>query len=250
MLVLKRHYQFWFSILGLHKLGAVVIPATNLLKEHDFEYRFNAAERLGYNLCRRTETLPHEIDRACERCPGVRDKGSCRRSREMAGTISTASTSSSPESYERTEDSPCGDDPMLMFFTSGTTGYPKIAEHSLQIPARPLRHREILALRRALASSTSRSPIPAGARRSGASSTVSGCARAAVFTYDFDRFHARGYPAPLQEIQHHDLLRAAHDVPHDDQGGSLEVRSLFGPARRRPREKRLTPRCSSQFQRR
>ena len=42
MLVLKRHYQFWFAILGLHKLGAVAIPATNQLQEHDFSYRFNS----------------------------------------------------------------------------------------------------------------------------------------------------------------------------------------------------------------
>ena len=41
MLVLKRHYQFWFSILALHKIGAIVIPATNLLVEHDFDYRFS-----------------------------------------------------------------------------------------------------------------------------------------------------------------------------------------------------------------
>ena len=43
MLVLKRHYQFWFAIVALHKLGAMVIPATNLLTAHDFDYRFNAA---------------------------------------------------------------------------------------------------------------------------------------------------------------------------------------------------------------
>ena len=43
MLVLKRHYAFWFAILGLHKLGAIAVPATNLLKDHDFVYRFNAA---------------------------------------------------------------------------------------------------------------------------------------------------------------------------------------------------------------
>ena len=43
MLVLKRHYQFWFAMVALHKIGAVAIPATNQLKEHDFEYRFNAA---------------------------------------------------------------------------------------------------------------------------------------------------------------------------------------------------------------
>ncbi len=43
MLVLKRHYQFWFAMLGLNKLGAVAIPATNQLQEHDFSYRFKAA---------------------------------------------------------------------------------------------------------------------------------------------------------------------------------------------------------------
>ena len=43
MLVLKRHYQFWFAIVALHKLGAVAIPATSQLQEHDFDYRFNAA---------------------------------------------------------------------------------------------------------------------------------------------------------------------------------------------------------------
>ena len=43
MLVLKRHYQFWFAMIGLNKLGAIAIPAPNQLQEHDFEYRFNAA---------------------------------------------------------------------------------------------------------------------------------------------------------------------------------------------------------------
>ena len=49
MLVLKRHYQFWFAILGLHKLGAIAIPATNQLQEHDFSYRFN---EIGRASCR------------------------------------------------------------------------------------------------------------------------------------------------------------------------------------------------------
>ena len=43
MLVLRRHYQFWFSMLALHKLGAIAIPATDQLQVHDYEYRFNAA---------------------------------------------------------------------------------------------------------------------------------------------------------------------------------------------------------------
>ena len=44
MLVLKRHYQFWFAILALHKIGAVAIPATNLLLKSDFEYRFRTGD--------------------------------------------------------------------------------------------------------------------------------------------------------------------------------------------------------------
>ena len=43
MLVLMRHYQFWYCMVALHKLGAIAIPATNQLKEHDFSYRYNAA---------------------------------------------------------------------------------------------------------------------------------------------------------------------------------------------------------------
>ena len=43
LLVLKRHYQFWFTILALHKIGAVAIPATNILKVEDYRYRIEAA---------------------------------------------------------------------------------------------------------------------------------------------------------------------------------------------------------------
>jgi acetyl-CoA synthetase len=43
MLILKRHYQYWFAMLGLNKLGAIGIPAPNQLQEHDLEYRFQAA---------------------------------------------------------------------------------------------------------------------------------------------------------------------------------------------------------------
>ena len=43
MLILKRNYQFWFAILGLHKLGAITVPATNLLTTKDIVYRFRAA---------------------------------------------------------------------------------------------------------------------------------------------------------------------------------------------------------------
>ena len=56
MLVLKRHYQFWFAMVALHKLGAIAIPATNQLKEHDFEYRFNAA-----GITRSPRLMPRDV---------------------------------------------------------------------------------------------------------------------------------------------------------------------------------------------
>ena len=44
MLILKRRYEFWFSIIALHKIGAVAIPATHLLTGKDIIYRNNAAD--------------------------------------------------------------------------------------------------------------------------------------------------------------------------------------------------------------
>ena len=63
MLVLKRHYQFWFSILALHKIGAVVIPATNQLVQHDFEYRFKAGE-VSAIVCTSDGDVSNQVDLA------------------------------------------------------------------------------------------------------------------------------------------------------------------------------------------
>ncbi len=187
MLVLKRHYQFWFAILGLHKLGAIAIPATNLLQEHDFEYRFNAA---GVNavLCTADGDVAHQIELAENKCPTLKHKVLVGGNREGWHNFDEEYSLFSTHFY-RSEESPCGDDPMLMFFTSGTTGYPKIALHSYKYP---LGHY-----------------ITAkywhGVHEDGLHFTISdtGWGKAlwgklygqwlcegAVFTYDFDRFHA------------------------------------------------------------
>ncbi len=128
MLVLKRHYQFWIAMLGLHKLGAIAVLATNQLQEHDFEYRFNAAG-ISAILCTADGDTAHQVELAIEKSPTVQTKiivGSDREGwRNFDEERSLFSTH-----FNRTEDTPCGDDLMLMFFTSGTTGYPKIASHS------------------------------------------------------------------------------------------------------------------------
>lgn len=132
MLILRRTYQFWFAILGLHKLGAIAIPATNLLKEHDLVYRFDAA---GVNtiICANDPVLEEEVDKACEKCPQVKLKLLVNSQREGWHDFNSEYVRFSGK-YERTPDSPCGKDPMLMFFTSGTTGYPKIALHDYRYP--------------------------------------------------------------------------------------------------------------------
>ena len=128
MLVLKRHYQFWFAILGLHKLGAVAIPATNQLQEHDFSYRFNAAG-VSAILCTADGGTARQVETAGKDSPTLKLKILVGGSREGWHDFDEEYALYRSK-YDRTPDAPCGDDPMLMFFTSGTTGYPKIAAHS------------------------------------------------------------------------------------------------------------------------
>ena len=73
MLVLKRHYQFWFAILGLHKLGAVAIPATNQLLEHDFTYRFQTAG-VSAIVCTADGETADAVDRAALESPTLKTK--------------------------------------------------------------------------------------------------------------------------------------------------------------------------------
>ena len=128
MLVLKRHYQFWFAILGLHKLGAIAIPATNLLQEHDFTYRFNAAQ-VSAIVCTADGDVAHQVELAEKDSPTLTTKILVGGQREGWHDFDEE-YSMFRSSFPRTEDSPKGEDLMLMFFTSGTTGYPKIAAHN------------------------------------------------------------------------------------------------------------------------
>jgi len=132
MLVLKRHYQFWFAILGLHKLGAVAIPATNQLLEKDFTYRF-AAGNVKAILCTADGDVADAVDEAAAKSPGLAYRILVGGSREGWHDFNEEYAMYSSR-YARTEDAPCGSDPMLMFFTSGTSGYPKLAAHNYKYP--------------------------------------------------------------------------------------------------------------------
>ena len=132
MLVLKRHYQFWFAMLGLNRLGAIGIPATNQLQEHDFEYRFQSAG-VSAIICTADGDTANQVDTAAKSCPTLTTKILVGGERDGWRNFDEEYTLYSTH-YNRTESAPCGDDPLLMFFTSGTSGYPKIAAHSHKYP--------------------------------------------------------------------------------------------------------------------
>ncbi len=127
MLVLKRHYQFWFCMVALHKLGAVAIPATNQLKEHDFEYRYNSAGVKAIVCTADGDTYTY-AQSAAKKCPQVEKL-------IMVGGAKEGWLDFDKEyqlfsgKFDRPVDCSQGDETALMFFTSGTTGNPKMAAH-------------------------------------------------------------------------------------------------------------------------
>ena len=132
MLVLRRNYQFWIALLGLHKIGAVAVPASNLLKAHDYTYRFNAAG-ISAILCSAEGVMTEEADLGAAGVETLKHKIITNGTRDGWRNFDEEIKLFS-DVYERKADSPCGDDDMLMYFTSGTTGNPKMALHSYKYP--------------------------------------------------------------------------------------------------------------------
>ncbi len=187
MLVLKRHYQFWFSIIALHKLGAIVIPATHQLQEHDFEYRFNSAG-VSAIVCTADGDVARQVDLAQEKCPTLKTKVLVGGEREGWKNFDEEFSLFSAHFY-RTEESPCGKDLMLMFFTSGTTGYPKIAAHTYEYP---LGHYVTAKYWHGVSSDGLHFTISDTGWGKALWGKLYGqwLCEGAVFTYDFDRFDA------------------------------------------------------------
>ena len=130
MLVMKRHYQFWFAVLALHKLGAVGVPATNLLTPKDYDYRFNAAG-ISHIVCTIDGDVCDSVDETLATYDAMVSKMTVRGKRE--GWIDfDEELEKQPDTFERVEVK--NDDVLLLYFTSGTTGYPKMVQHSYDYP--------------------------------------------------------------------------------------------------------------------
>ncbi len=130
MLILKRHYQFWFAVLALHKLGAIGIPATNQLTKKDIAYRCNAAGVSAVVCTMDGDTADH-VDAAMPESPTVKHLFSVHGKRE--GWIDfDEELKNYPDTMERVET--LATDNMLLYFTSGTTGMPKMVCHDFTYP--------------------------------------------------------------------------------------------------------------------
>lgn len=163
MVILRRHYQFWFVATALHKLGAVLVPATFMLKEHDLDYRLNGAS-IKALIATSLGDIAEVCDNVIDKCPSVKTRilvngagggltpedeagnlildkndpfigdalsgpeGICVASIEREGWLdfNTCVREASPKFEKRVT---AADDPMIMYFSSGTTGNPKMVLH-------------------------------------------------------------------------------------------------------------------------
>ena len=187
MLVLKRHYQFWPAMIALHKIGAIAIPATYQLREHDFIYRFNAAGVKAI-VCTADGDCAEIVDKVQPECPTLQLKMIVNGQREGWRDFNKEYPMFK-SSFRRTAETPCGDEPALMFFSSGTTGNPKMVEH-----------KHTYALGHFLTAKYWHCCEPDGLHLTisdtGWGKSLWGklygqwMCEGAVFVYDFDRFHA------------------------------------------------------------
>ena len=132
LLILRRHYQFWISMIALHKIGAVAILGSNQLLAHDIEYRVNAAD-IRAVFCTATGGVPDQVDDCLAACPGLQIRVIVEGDKPGWHSFDKEFRLFSEE-FLRDANAPCGSDPMLMFFTSGTTGYPKAAVQNFKYP--------------------------------------------------------------------------------------------------------------------
>ena len=132
MLILKRHYQFWFSIVALHKLGATVIPATHLLTEKDIIYRCEKAD-IKAIVATGDEIVINHIQNSLPKCPTLKTLVSTGPI-VPEGWFDFNKEIDAAAPFMRPELANTNDDVSLMYFTSGTTGNPKMVAHSFTYP--------------------------------------------------------------------------------------------------------------------
>ncbi len=131
LLMLKRRYQFWIAALGLLKLGCVLVPATAQLQKKDIVYRVQAASVKAIVCVEEEQVLAH-VRAAKTDCPTL---GTLFTLCDTPGFVNfDKAVDEAPDELDKPKELPSNGDIMLMYFTSGTTGMPKMAAHSWTYP--------------------------------------------------------------------------------------------------------------------
>ena len=135
MLILRRRYEFWFFLLALHRIGAIAIPATNMLAAEDLEYRFNAA---GVKMVVTYDdpSLQKEVDKAKAKCESVEKLVTVGQTARQNWISFYDDYEIYPASFDRPsgENAIKNDDIMIVYFTSGTSSNPKMVAHTYTYP--------------------------------------------------------------------------------------------------------------------
>ena len=135
MLILRRRYEFWFFLLALHRIGAIAIPATNMLAAEDLEYRFNAAE-VKMVVTYDEPALQKEVDKAKSKCSSIEKLVTVGQTARQNWVSFYDDYEIFPATFERpTGDAAThNDDIMIVYFTSGTSSNPKMVAHTYTYP--------------------------------------------------------------------------------------------------------------------
>lgn len=187
MIIARRHYQFWYLLNAMHKMGVVVIPAPVQLLGHDIEYRINKASVKCVICTAQDPQVCEAVDSVADKTPSLKWKFTVNGERDGWMNFD-AMYPNFPADFKRPEGQK-KTDPMLIFFSSGTTGYPKMVEHDYTYP-----------LGHIMTARHWHKVDPAGIHFTVADTgwgkalwgKIYGqwLCEAAVFTFDFDRFHA------------------------------------------------------------
>ena len=134
MLILRRRFEFWFFVLALHRIGAIAVPATNQLLQKDIEFRTNAAQ-VKMIVSFDDPKVQAEIEKAMPKSPSVRTLVTVGQNRGSWQSYHAEEPLLSTSFVRPTGDAATtNDDIMLLYFTSGTSGYPKMVQHNFLYP--------------------------------------------------------------------------------------------------------------------
>ncbi len=134
MLVLKRRYEFWFSLLALHKLGAIAVPATHLLTAKDYIYRNQAADIKMIVSVADPEVIQH-VEEAQAKSPSLQLKVLVGGKKDGWYDFDSELEQAGADFEKPTGEAMTHNDNIsLLYFTSGTTAFPKMVRHNFTYP--------------------------------------------------------------------------------------------------------------------